>query len=202
MSSEDKTISSLKTLISNLNSQITALEARILSLNEKTQASIKSSNKIAALAALRSRKAAETTIKQRYGTLEQLEGVYNKIEQASDNVAVVKVMEASTGVLRDLHGQVGGVENVEDVVEGLRDEMSKVNDISQVMEEAGYREAAIDEDEIDEEFAALERQDRQEKEEKETKERRQKLAGLETPRARSGLLKTAACLQCNRKTLK
>ena len=83
------------------------------------------------------------------------------------------MMEGSTGVLRNLHAQVGGVEKVVDIVEGVRE----------VMEEAGRGEAVVDEDEIDEELAALERQDRLEKEEKEAEHIQQRLAEIDAPRS-------------------
>lgn len=188
LSPEDRTIASLKTLIADLNTQITALDVRINSLGEKAQSAVKTKNRVAALAALKSKKAAESTLAQRYDTLSQLEGVYSKIEEASDQVAVVRIMEASTGVLRNLHAQVGGVEKVEDVVEGLREEMSKVNEIGQVMEEAGRGEAAVDEDAIDEELEALERQDRVEKEEQEAERTRQRLAELDALKMPNGPL--------------
>lgn len=166
LSAQDKAIASLKTLIASLSVQITALDVRIRSLDEKAQSAVKAKNRVAALAALKSKKATETTVAQRYDTLSQIEGVYAKIEQASDQVAVVRVMEASTGVLRNLHAQVGGVERVENVVEGLRDQMSNVDEIGQIMEEAGRGEATVDDEAIDEELATLEQQDRLEKEKK------------------------------------
>ena len=135
-----------------------------------------------ALAALKSKKVAEMTLSQRYETLDQVEGVYGKIEQAADQVAVIRIMEASTGVLRSLHSQVGGVEKVEDVVENLRDEMGKVDEIGQVIEEAGRGNTVIDEDAVDEELEALERQERAEKEEQEAEETRRRLAELDAMR--------------------
>jgi len=185
ISAEDKTIASLKTIITDLNVQITALDARINTLSEKAQNAVKAKNRITALAALKSKKAAETTLAQRYGTLSQLEGVYGKIEQASDQVAVIRVMEASTGVLRNLHAQVGGVERVEDVVEGLRIQMSKVDEIGQVMEEAGRGEAVVDDDAVDEELKALEQQDRLERGEREAEQTRQRLAELDAAKKQS-----------------
>ena len=66
---------------------------------------------MSALAALRSKKLNETALAQRTETLSQLEEVYSKVEQAADQVAIVRVMEASAGVLRNLHAEVGGVED-------------------------------------------------------------------------------------------
>ena len=159
--------------------QLTALTVRINELGEKAQAAVRAKNRVAAMAALKSKKTAESALSQRYQTLEQVEGVYGKIEQAADQVALIRVMEASTGVLRNLHAQVGGVERVEDVVEGLRDEMSKVDEIGQVMEEAGRGQNAVDEDVIDDELQALELQDRTEREEKEAEQTRRRLAELD-----------------------
>ena len=169
----------MKTLIGDLNVQVTALTVRITSLSEKAQSAVKARNRVGALASLKSKKIAEMTLSQRYETLDQVEGVYGKIEQAADQVAVIRIMEASTGVLRSLHSQVGGVEKVEDVVENLRDEMSKVDEIGQVMEEAGQGNAAIDEDAVDEELEALERQERVKKEKQEAEQTRKRLAELD-----------------------
>lgn len=187
ISAEDKTIASLKTIITDLNVQITALDARINTLSKKAQNAVKAKNRITALAALKSKKAAETTLAQRYDTLSQLEGVYGKIEQASDQVAVIRVMKASTGVLQSLRAQVGGVGGVEDVVEGLRIQMSKVDEIGQVMEEAGRGEAVVDDDAVDEELKALEQQDRLEREEREAEQIRQRLAELDAAKKQSSI---------------
>jgi len=187
ISAEDKTIASLKTIITDLNVQITALDARINTLSEKSQNAVKAKNRITALAALKSKKAAETTLAQRYDTLSQLEGIYGKIEQASDQVAVIRVMEASTGVLQSLHARVGGVERVEDVIEGLRIQMSKVDEIGQVMEDAGCGEAVFDDDAVDEELKALEQQDRLEREERGAEQTRQRLAELDAAKKQSSI---------------
>lgn len=178
LTTQDRTIASLKTLIADLNVQTSSLNARVTDLTERAQTAVKAKNRVAALAALKSKKAAEAALSQRFETLEQVEGVYGKIEQAADQVALVRVMEASTGVLRNLHAQVGGVDRVEDIVEGLRDEMGKVDEIGQVMEEAGRGDTVVDEEAIDEEFEALERQDRQEREEREAEQTLRRLAEL------------------------
>ncbi|CAF9914300.1 MAG: hypothetical protein HETSPECPRED_001944 [Heterodermia speciosa] len=188
LTAEDRTVASLKSLIADLNLQLTALTVRINSLGEKAQLAVKAKNRVAAMAALKSKKAAENTLSQRYEALGQVEGVYGKIEQAADQVALIRVMEASTGVLRNLHAQVGGVERVEDVVDGLRDEMDKVDEIGQVMEEAGRGENAVDEDAIDDELQALELQDRTEREEKEAEQTRRKLAELDEAKPPEALI--------------
>jgi charged multivesicular body protein 7 len=133
-------------------------------------------NRISALSALRSRKLAEQNLKQRLDTLAQLEEVYSKIEQAADQVEIVRVMEASAGVLRGLHAQVGGLEKVEDIVDELREEMSKVDEIGNVINATG---PDIDEAAIDEELEAMEIRERQAKEEQVAELTRQRLKELD-----------------------
>lgn len=172
---QDTTIVSLKTLISTLTSQCDILSARISTFAIAASNAIKSSNRISALAALRSKKLAERTLKQRTDTLFQLEEIYTKIEQAADQVEIVKVMEASAGVLKGLNKEVGGVEKVEDVIEELRGEMDKVDEVGQVINEPIGAREQVDEGEIDDELEAMEREER-EKEAKRIKDREEKEA--------------------------
>ena len=184
ISQQDNTIASLKTLIASLTSQVSLLEGRISTLSSTAHTAVQSKNRVSALSALKSRKLAESNLKQRSDTLAQLEEVYTKIEQAADQVEIVRVMEASTGVLKGLHKQVGGVDRVEDVVDELRDEMGKVDEVNQVLGEAGQVGTGVDDDEIDEELKALEdaETEKQLRTEKAAKEERERKEALETQR--------------------
>lgn len=148
-------------------------------LTSTAHAALKNNKKVSALAALRSKKLAERNFKQRTDQLAQLEEVYMKIEQAADQVTIVSVMKESTGALRGLHAQTGGVETVEDIVEELREEMAKVDELGNVINEAG---PAIDEDELDEELESMEAERRETREAKEAEKTRQRLAELEQRR--------------------
>lgn len=158
---QDITIASLKTLISTLTSQCDNLSTRISSLTATASTAIKSSNRISALSALRSKKLAEKNLKQRADTLSQLEEVYVKIEQAADQVEIVRLMDASTGVLKGLNKQVGGAERVEDVVEELREEMQKVDEVGQIINEPLEARELVDDGEIDDELEAMEQEERE-----------------------------------------
>ena len=114
---EDRTIASLKTLIGNLRTQVANLDDKINELGIAIQNAVNNKNRILALSTLRSKKLAERNLKQRSDTLIQLEDVYTKIEKAAEQVDIVQVMEASTGILRALRAQVGGVDKVADVLE-------------------------------------------------------------------------------------
>lgn len=156
--------------------QVSTLEAKVEELTVSAKAALTNKNRISALSAMRSRKMVEHNLQQRLNTLAQLEEVYSKIEQATGQVEVVQVMEASTGVLRGLHAQIGGAERVEDIIEDLREEMTKVDEVGSIMNEAA---PVIDEGEIDDELEALEKSDQEVKEKEEAEVTRRKLAELD-----------------------
>ena len=178
LSTQDKTIASLKILIANMNSQIALLARRISNLSESARAAVENKNTISARAALRSKKLNETVLAQRTEALLQLEEIYGKIEQAADQVAIVRVMEASADVLRSMNAEAGGIEKVEDLVEILKDEMSKVDEVSNAINAGSHENVVSDEDGIDEELASLERQAKEEQEEKEAQLTAEKLASI------------------------
>lgn len=133
-------------------------------------------NRVGALSALRATKMAESNLKQRTDTLLQLEEVYVKLEQAADHIDIVRVMEASAVALRSINGQVGGVEKVEDIVEELREEMGKVDEVGNVINGVGE---AVDEGELDDILAAMEKQEQEAHDAKEAEATRRKLAEIE-----------------------
>ena len=167
-------------LITDINIQIGSLSMRISSLSESAQKAMNSKSRTSALAALRSKKLSEAILVQRSETLAQLEGAYNKIEQAADQVAVVRAMEASAMVLRDMRAQVGGVEKVEELIEGLRDEMGKVDEIGGAIEAGGQNDSAFDESTVDEELESLERQVNAREEEQRACQTHERLASIST----------------------
>ncbi|KAE8346375.1 hypothetical protein BDV24DRAFT_80598 [Aspergillus arachidicola] len=173
---QDSTVASIKALMATMTKQVEGLENKISELNSAAKVALHNKNRISALSAVRSKKLAERNLQQRLHTLAQLEEVYSKIEQATSQIEYVQVMEASTGVLRGLNTQIGGAERVEDVVDELREEMSKVDEIGNIMNEAGPQ---VDEAEIDEELEELENKERQAVEEEEAEKTRQKLAELD-----------------------
>ncbi len=178
LSTEDKTIASLKTLIGDLNRQIDQLSRNIASLTAKAQEAVKRKDRSSALTALKSRKLKERALWQRTDTLSQVEEVLQRIEQAQDQVTLVKVMKASTSVLQDLRKQAGGIDEVETIVEDLRDEMQQVDEVGKVLE-AGGQSDDIDEDAIDEELEQIMGETKAKEEEKEAQATQQRLAEIE-----------------------
>lgn len=106
-----------------------------------------------------------------------LETIYQKIEQATDQIAVARVIESSTVALRKLNTEVGNIERVDDLMEGLREEISRVDEVSQAIEQGGQPDS-IDEQAIDEELDALMQQVQVGTDEKAAEETKKRLAGI------------------------
>ncbi|KAK1076018.1 hypothetical protein LTR33_009319 [Friedmanniomyces endolithicus] len=156
---EDITIASLRTLITGLEPQVEQLTRQISELDVKAREAVTKKQHVTAKTALRQKKLAETKLQQRTATLMQTEEVYAKIEQAADQVEMVRVMEASSQTLRALNQKTGGVERVQDVMEGLRDEMTSVDEIQQAINDGSA--GAVDEGEVEDELEAMEKAERE-----------------------------------------
>lgn len=194
ISQEDESIAQLKEVIEYLTHQTTLLDARIDELGATTKLAVVKKNRVAALAALKSKKLAESTLAQRFASLSQLEAIAAKIEQASDNVTLVRVMESSSEALKSLNAAVGGTERVEEVLDHLREQMSQADEVSTILAESSGA-VVIDEAEIDDELAALEGEEARKeeaerqkaaaekklKEEAEAEETRKRLEAVEKP---------------------
>lgn len=173
---DDKAIASLKDVTLKVKHQADLLSARIDELELDAKKALARKNKVSALAALRQKKAAEQTLSTRYATLSQLEETANKIEQAADNVAIVQALEASSGVLRSLNAQVGSADKVDAVMDELRDRVADTDELAALLAESTGQ--AVDEGEIDDELAAMEREATEKEEEKQAEAARDKIDRL------------------------
>ncbi|EXA37652.1 hypothetical protein FOVG_11787 [Fusarium oxysporum f. sp. pisi HDV247] len=161
---EDAAIASLKELTESLKHQADLLNTRIDELSQTAKDAVTKKNRVAALAALKSKKIAETSLATRYATLNQLEEVSAKLEQAADNVQLVNVMEASSGALASLNAQVGGAERIDAVMDRLREQSSATDEVSAILAQSTGE--VIDETALDDELEAMEAQEREKEEEK------------------------------------
>ena len=171
---QDVTTASLKCLITDLAIRTQALTTKVDGLKTEAQNAIEAKNRIAALRILRSKKLHVSILVRRSETLAQLVDVYNKIEESADQVEAVRVMQASTKLLRGLNADIGGLDKVDQVLDDLNIEIGKVNEIGAVISEHGPTTQPMDEGEIEEELETLVAADRAAKENQraiETKER-------------------------------
>ena len=203
---EDASIAQLKTLISTLQQQTESLQTRITTLQNTAQTALKQQppQKGLALSSLRSKKLAERTLSTRLATLSQLEETYTSIETASDQIAIVAAMRDSASVLRILNAQTGGVDEVDKVMDDLREQIGAADEIGGVLREpVDQKMAGVDvEMEVDEEFERMEAEERnvleayvekerREREEKEAEETRRRLAELEEKRPEQSEIREA-----------
>ena len=145
----------MKALIAELEAQIESISSRATTASRKANKAVIDKNRAIAVSALKSQKIFEQTLMKRYEMLSKLEDSYNKLEQATDQVAMVRVMAASADVLSNLYEQSGGIERVGDVIDRLRDEVQKVDEASSAIQTAGHQDMATDNDMVDEEFERL-----------------------------------------------
>lgn len=175
VTTEDRSIASLKTLISETNSQVDELSTKIKELSEKARYEVAQKNRTRALASLRSKKLNEGVLEKRTQTLFQLEEIWSKLEEAEDQVELIKVVKASTGALQSIHAEIGDIETVESVLENMKEEMDKGQEIQTVINEAGQNASILDEDAVDDELQVLEIEARTKEEERQAAEAKRKL---------------------------
>jgi len=163
-----------------MSDQITLLNDSIAASEATARTAILTSppQKSRALSALRAKKIASATLEKRQASLEQVTQVLFSIDDAATQVDMVRAMEASTGVLRDLNKQVGGVDKVDEVMEGLREQMADVEDVSKVLGEIGAESGSVDEAALDEEMEAMLREDKEKEEAERVKEQNNQKAAL------------------------
>lgn len=180
---QDTTIANLKSLIKDLRTQISSLENKVEELTAAAKLAVSKNHRTTALATLKSKKLTESTLSKRHATLTQLEEVFNSIEQASDQVDLVKIMEDSGRVLAGLNKEIGGVERVDGIVDALREQMSAVTEVGDVINEIGTN-GPVDEAEVEDEFEEMERVEREKREavERKLREEKEKREAEETKR--------------------
>ncbi|RMZ75913.1 hypothetical protein DV738_g5239, partial [Chaetothyriales sp. CBS 135597] len=161
VTAEDSSIANLKQLISRLGAQCATLESTISTQQSRAATFVAQKNRTSALGALRSKKRAEQALERRTATLHQLEDVYHSIEQAVDQIAIVDALQSSATTLKALNNKVGSVDRVEDVLDQLKDQMAKTDEVSAVLQEPLRDDDAVVDIEVDDELEALEREERE-----------------------------------------
>ncbi|KAF3929302.1 hypothetical protein AA313_de0208113 [Arthrobotrys entomopaga] len=168
----DITTAQLKHLILTQNLKIDALSSKISSLQAKAKKAAGENNKITALSALKSKKLTEQHLQSVTDNLASLENVLVKIEQAVDNVALVDTLEQGSKVLAKINKESGGIERVEKVLDELQEQMDETDEITRIVNEPGKIKMDEIEDEVQDEFAALFKEEANKQKISEEEERR------------------------------
>jgi len=123
------------------------------------------SNKTAATAALRRKKALETDLDRIGGTRLQLENQINVLESANINAETMSAMKRGSDALKAIHGKMK-VTDVESQMDSIRDQADIANEISQAIagdvnimedEELKAELAELEQEELDERLMGAER---------------------------------------------
>ena len=145
-------IASLKQNISSLNVSLTDLSHASANLSLRAKSYLARGNRRAALSVLRSKKILEMHFTSQADSLAQLESLQLKIEQAAGNVELISLLQGGAKVLQELNKQTGDVENVEALMENVRQGMASTDEISQMLAEGDEH---VDEQKLEEELEAM-----------------------------------------------
>ena len=110
-------------------------------------------DKTKALLALRRKKFQETLLTKTDAQLETLEQLTSNVEFALVQKDVVYGLQQGTSVLKQIHAEMGGIENVEKLVGESEDAKAYQKEISEML---GGQMSNQDEDEVEDELAAME----------------------------------------------
>lgn len=178
----DISIAQIKSLQLSLDLAIPPLEERLESLTKAVRNAVQKQQLSTARSLLKSKKLVENTLEKRRANLLQVEESLHAIDNAADNVAIIQSMQKSAVVMKTLNESVGGVEGVERITDALRDEMAVAEDIGKIMAEPGN--AAVEEEDVEDEFEALMAEEKKKAEEKERVEREKEEAIQQVERER------------------
>ncbi|KAI6714423.1 hypothetical protein PZA11_004359 [Diplocarpon coronariae] len=153
ISAQDKAILDMKNQRDKLHQyqrRITVLTDREKEIAKKMLAK---GDKPRALLALRRKKYQESLLEKTDAQLEQLEKLTSSVEFALVQKDVVYGLQQGTSVLQMIHKEMGGLEHVEKLMGESADAVAYQKEVSDML---GGRISNQDEDEVEDELAALE----------------------------------------------
>ncbi|KAI1105064.1 charged multivesicular body protein 6 [Jackrogersella minutella] len=153
VTAQDKAILDLKLQRDKLHQY----QRRITVLTDKETAvarqMLAAGDKKRALLALRRKKYQESLLEKTDGQLAQLEQLTRNVEFALIQKDIVFGLQQGTRVLREIHAEMGGIEHVEKLMGETADAIAYQREVSEML---GGRISNQDEDEVEDELAALE----------------------------------------------
>jgi len=153
VSEADVSMAQLQTLIRSVKDTTASLEKQVEDVNIEIRVALQAKDKAKAMQKLRLRKVYESSLGTRRNMSHQLETVLLQIEDSKSRVDMVRALDSSTGVLKQLNLEVGGVEGVDKVLDALQGQMDISKEINDVINGVGT--SAVDESEIEDELDML-----------------------------------------------
>ncbi|KAL8827221.1 MAG: hypothetical protein Q9191_003323 [Dirinaria sp. TL-2023a] len=157
VSAQDRAILDMK----NQRDKLHQYQKRITAITDRETAVAKAclvrGDKSKALLALRRKKFQESLLAKTDAQLETLEQLTSNVEFALVQKDVVFGLQQGTSVLKQIHAEMGGIENVEKLMGESEDARAYQQEISDMLKGQISNQ---DEDEVEDELEALERQTR------------------------------------------
>ncbi|KAJ2829918.1 ESCRT-III subunit protein snf7 [Coemansia sp. 'formosensis'] len=153
-----------KDAIINLRETLSMLEKREAHIQSKIDAEVKTaranltSNKRAALLALKRKKMYEGQLEKMSGTRITIEGQAMSIEAANVNLETMKAMERGAAAMKLIHKNLN-IDKVDQTMEDIRDQMDLANEVSDAISQPQLFGPEMDEDELLAELDELEQEE-------------------------------------------
>ncbi|KAI0064539.1 hypothetical protein BV25DRAFT_1881811 [Artomyces pyxidatus] len=173
----DHGVLELKTAVAGLQSQVDNITSKIESCTEKASAALRQKHKDLALSYVRSRKQLQDLLRQRLGSLENLQSTLMSVEAAANDIQIMSTYKSSTTTLRTLLAhpslQRETVEQTLDALASASADAREVDDAIRVGGELAIADAGLEmgDDELEAELAALVAEGEAEQREKQDAER-------------------------------
>mgnify|MGYP001030246134 CR=1 FL=1 len=151
-----RAIVELREHISTLNKKRSHLELQISDQDGIARKNI-TSNKTAAKNALKRKKQYEANLLKVENQIETLENQLYSIEGANLNLETMKAMKQGAQAMKQIHGEYN-VDKVEDTMDEIREQVELADEISEAISRPVGSEY-VDEDELDEELAELQKEE-------------------------------------------
>lgn len=155
-----KAIVELREHIQMLNKKRSHLEGQIADQDAIARKNILT-NKIVAKNALKRKKGYEVNLMKIENQIDSLETQLTAIEGANLNLETMKAMKQGAQAMKQIHGEYD-VDKVENTMDDIREQVELADEISEAISRPVGNEY-IDEDELDEELAALQEEANEEK---------------------------------------
>ncbi|KAL5396643.1 hypothetical protein PMIN02_003023 [Paraphaeosphaeria minitans] len=172
---EDAAMAELRDAIDRVQARLVLLHENIKKSGLAAKEAVQLKQLTRAKTCLRSKKLSESSAEHYTNLSVQLEESYMKLQQAADHVGMLEAMKAGAEAMALLNKQVDGAEGVQKVMDSVNEEIATTEEITNIINESA---TPIDESEIDDEFAKLERTEKEKQEKEEAKKTAELLAEL------------------------
>ncbi|KAG8934572.1 hypothetical protein FRC02_009652 [Tulasnella sp. 418] len=159
----DKGVLEMKITISRLEEQIEEIQNQITERTNKIKDFLRKGQKVMATSYLRSRKQLEEVLGKRLGSLETIQTILLKIENAANDLEIMRAYETSTNTLKTILAKPElQLENVERTLDAMSEALADHKEIDDAIKLGMEDTSGVDEDELEEELKMLEEERRAE----------------------------------------